>query len=68
MEPQIVSDIISEAKKIWRVDDLLEISLEANPSSVEAKRLHLFNQAGINRISLGVQSFNDITLNFWQRA
>ena len=67
MEPQIVSDIISEAKKIWRVDDLLEISLEANPSSVEAKRLHLFKQAGINRISLGVQSFNDITLKFLGR-
>ena len=67
MEPQIVSDIISEAKKIWRVDDLLEISLEANPSSVEAKRLHLFNQAGINRISLGVQSFNDTTIKFLGR-
>ena len=34
---------------------------------MEAKRLHLFNQAGINRISLGVQSFNDITLKFLGR-
>ena len=67
MEPQIVADIISEAKKIWRTDNLLEISLEANPSSVEAKKLNLFNQAGINRISLGIQSFNDITLRFLGR-
>ena len=67
MEPQIVYDIISEAKKIWGVDELLEISLEVNPSSVEAKKLHLFNQAGINRISLGVQSFNDTTLKFLGR-
>jgi len=67
MEPQIVADIISEAKKIWRTDNLLEISLEANPSSVEAKKLYLFNQAGINRISLGIQSFNDITLRFLGR-
>ena len=67
MEPQIVADIISEAKKIWQVDSLLEISLEANPSSVEAKKLYLFNQAGINRISLGIQSFNDITLRFLGR-
>ena len=67
MEPQIVADIISEAKKIWRADSLLEISLEANPSSVEAKKLYLFNQAGINRISLGIQSFNDITLRFLGR-
>ena len=67
MEPQIVSDIISEAKKIWGADGLLEISLEANPSSVEAKKLHLFHQAGINRISLGVQSFNDTTLKFLGR-
>ena len=68
MEPQIVADIISEAKKIWRVDSLLEISLEANPSSVEAEKLYLFNQAGINRISLGIQSFNDITLRFLGRG
>ena len=67
MEPQIVADIISEAKKIWRADSLLEISLEANPSSVEAKKLYLFNQAGINRISLGIQSFNDTTLRFLGR-
>ena len=67
MKPQIVADIISEAKKIWQTDSLLEISLEANPSSVEAKKLYLFNQAGINRISLGIQSFNDITLKFLGR-
>ena len=67
MEPDIVSNLISESKKIWKTDGSIEISLEANPSSVESEKFYLFKEAGINRISLGVQSFNDDTLNFLGR-
>ena len=67
MEPHIVSSLISESKKIWKTDSSLEISLEANPSSVESEKFYLFKEAGINRISLGVQSFNDDTLKFLGR-
>ena len=67
MEPHIVSSLISESKKIWKTDGSIEISLEANPSSVESEKFYLFKEAGINRISLGVQSFNDDTLKFLGR-
>ena len=67
MEPDIVSNLISESKKIWKTDGSIEISLEANPSSVESEKFYLFKEAGINRISLGVQSFNDDTLKFLGR-
>ena len=67
MEPDLVSNLISESKKIWKTDGSIEISLEANPSSVESEKFYLFKEAGINRISLGVQSFNDDTLKFLGR-
>ena len=67
MEPDLVSNLISESKKIWETDDSIEISLEANPSSVESEKFYLFKEAGINRISLGVQSFNDDRLKFLGR-
>lgn len=59
MKPEIVSAIIERACKIWTPANDIEISLEANPGSVEAERFAGFAQAGVNRVSLGVQSLRD---------
>jgi len=58
MDPQTVADLIADAKRLFIPADDLEITLEANPTSVEATRLAAFRDAGINRVSLGVQSLN----------
>jgi putative oxygen-independent coproporphyrinogen III oxidase len=59
MDPEIVADIISSIKSHWPTANDLEITLEANPSSVEAGRFAAFRQAGISRISMGIQALND---------
>ena len=59
MEPRVVADIISEVRTLWPTANDLEITLEANPSSVEAGRFADFRQAGINRVSMGIQALND---------
>jgi putative oxygen-independent coproporphyrinogen III oxidase len=68
MPPQLVANLISEADKLWGLSDLCEITLEANPSSVEAARFVDLAQAGVNRISLGLQSLDDESLHFLGRA
>ncbi len=62
MEPETVDAIGSAIRDLWDVRDDAEISLEANPTSVEAKRFEDFRKAGINRVSLGVQALNDVDL------
>lgn len=59
MDPVLVRAIIDQSRMIWPVSDDIEISLEANPSSVEARRFRAYAEAGVNRISIGVQSFRD---------
>ena len=59
MEPRVVADIISEVRTLWPTANDLEITLEANPSSVEAGRFADFRQAGVNRVSMGIQALND---------
>ncbi|MBT3237482.1 MAG: coproporphyrinogen III oxidase [Rhodospirillaceae bacterium] len=66
MQPDTVAAIISEAKRHWSVADI-EITAEANPTSVEADKLEAFRDAGINRLSLGVQSFDDNALKYLGR-
>jgi putative oxygen-independent coproporphyrinogen III oxidase len=68
MEPATVSAIIGEAKEHWKTADDLEITLEANPNSVEAARFADLAAAGVNRLSLGLQSFDDASLAFLGRA
>ncbi len=58
MRPETVAAAIAKAIERWRTADDLEITLEANPTSVEAGRLAAFREAGIGRLSLGVQSFD----------
>jgi oxygen-independent coproporphyrinogen-3 oxidase len=67
MAPHIVEKVLQEIRALWRVDADCEITLEANPGSVEADRLKDFAAAGINRISLGVQSLRDDALKFLGR-
>ena len=57
-----VGAILDTVASHWRVDPAAEITLEANPSSVEAARFRGYRAAGVNRVSLGVQSFDDAEL------
>ncbi len=68
MDPGTVRAIIDRAGAQWRPADDIEITLEANPTSVEAERLADFRNAGINRVSLGVQSLDDDALRFLGRG
>ncbi len=68
MEPAIVASIIDAASAHWSVAPDLEITVEANPNSVEAARFADLAAAGVNRLSLGLQSFDDAALRFLGRA
>jgi putative oxygen-independent coproporphyrinogen III oxidase len=68
MEPATVSTIIGAARKHWGAAEDVEITLEANPNSVEAARFADLAAAGVNRLSLGLQSFDDASLAFLGRA
>lgn len=67
MPPETTGLIIERIKIKWGADEDIEITLEANPSSVEAARFHDYAQAGVNRVSVGVQSFKDDSLRFLGR-
>ena len=62
MQPQTVSAILDAIGKHWRVADDVEVTLEANPTSVEATRFRGYRAAGVNRVSLGVQALDDVSL------
>lgn len=62
MDPETVSDIIAAIKSHWPTSNDLEITLEANPGSVEAGRFAAYRQAGVSRISMGIQALNDTDL------
>jgi oxygen-independent coproporphyrinogen-3 oxidase len=68
MDPAAVEAIIAAAASHWRAADDIEITLEANPNSVEAERFADLGCAGVNRLSLGLQSFDDQALRFLGRA
>lgn len=67
MEPETAAAVIEKAKSLWTPADDLEITLEANPTSVEAEKFRGFARAGVNRVSLGIQSLNDEALRFLGR-
>jgi putative oxygen-independent coproporphyrinogen III oxidase len=58
MEPQTVADLIADARRWFEAADDIEITLEANPTSVEAARFATLREAGVNRVSVGVQSLD----------
>lgn len=59
MQPQTVDAVIQAARDSWPFANDIEISLEANPTSVERGRFAEYAGAGVNRLSMGVQALND---------
>ena len=68
MAPKTVSALLELVARHWDIDDRVEITLEANPTSADARRFRDFQAAGINRLSLGVQALDDDALCFLGRG
>lgn len=62
MQPHSVAALLDEVHRLWSVDTDAEITIEANPGSVEADRFSGYRSAGVNRVSIGVQALNDADL------
>lgn len=62
MHPELVRAVIDTVRATWPPANDLEITLEANPTSVEAGRFRAYREAGVDRVSLGVQALNDDAL------
>jgi putative oxygen-independent coproporphyrinogen III oxidase len=62
MQPHTVGAVLDAIGKYWRVASNVEVTLEANPTSVEATRFRGYRAAGVNRVSLGVQALDDASL------
>ena len=67
MEPETVAAVIARVRELWACADSLEITLEANPTSVEAARFAALRQAGVGRVSLGLQALDAAALGFLGR-
>jgi putative oxygen-independent coproporphyrinogen III oxidase len=67
MEPETVAALIARARELWAVASDVEITLEANPTSAEIDKFRAFRAAGVNRVSLGVQSLVANDLQFLGR-
>jgi len=62
MEPEVVAAILERVRATWTIANDWEVTLEANPGSVEAGRFRGYHDAGVNRISMGIQALNDADL------
>ncbi|WP_374310481.1 radical SAM family heme chaperone HemW [Dongia sp.] len=67
MDPKTAETVIDAVARHWRMANDVEITLEANPTSVEGAKLKGFRAAGINRVSLGIQALDDVDLKFLGR-
>ena len=67
MKPEMVAKILEKVRSSFDVEKNIEITLEANPSSFEVEKFKEFKAAGINRVSIGVQSFDENALKFLGR-
>ena len=67
MPAETVEKVISAARAAWATSNDIEITLEANPTSVELERFRAFSDAGVNRISLGIQALDDQALRLLGR-
>lgn len=59
MAPEVVADVLAQIRRSWPTANDLEVTLEANPGSVEAGRFAGYSEAGVSRVSMGVQALND---------
>lgn len=66
MSPKLVENILGRVQKYWKLPS--EITLEANPNSIESRKFNAFKNAGITRVSVGIQSLNDADLKFLGRT
>ena len=62
MSPDLVAGVLAAARAAWPMANDVEVTLEANPTSVEAGRFRGYRDAGVNRVSLGVQALDDADL------
>ena len=67
MHPNLIKKIINKITNSWQCDNNIEITLEANPCSINEAKIKHFNNAGINRLSLGIQSTKNENLLFLGR-
>ncbi len=67
MNPKTTNGILDYINKNWQLDKNTEVTLEANPTSVEYQKFKDFHAAGVNRVSIGVQSFDEKELKFLGR-
>ncbi len=68
MDPATVAAILDSIAENWQVASDVEVTLEANPTSVEADRFRGYRAAGVNRISMGIQALNDADLKYLGRT
>jgi putative oxygen-independent coproporphyrinogen III oxidase len=68
MAPKTVATLLNQLSRYWQVQEDLEITLEANPTSIEANKFQDFRRAGVNRVSVGIQALNDQDLKFLGRT
>jgi len=59
MDPEVVDSILTKVRATWSMANDIEITLEANPTSVESGRFTGYRDAGVNRVSMGIQALND---------
>ena len=67
MPPRIAADIIDRTADLFKIADKIEVTAEMNPTSVETQKLSAFSDAGINRVSVGIQSLDEAGLEFLGR-
>lgn len=67
LEQEYINQIIKKIKSLFNADNILEVTIEANPNTLTEDKLKGFLEAGINRISIGVQSFNNEDLKYLTR-
>jgi oxygen-independent coproporphyrinogen-3 oxidase len=67
MEPAYLEEIIRFLKRNFKISDDAEITMETNPGTVDEEKLKLFYNSGVNRISIGIQSFDNEDLKFLTR-
>lgn len=62
MDPEVVHAVLEAVRRSWTTSNTIEITLEANPTSVDAGRFRAYAEAGVNRLSMGIQALNDADL------
>ncbi|MGB3864757.1 MAG: radical SAM family heme chaperone HemW, partial [Xanthobacteraceae bacterium] len=67
MQPRTIGAILDAIGRNWAIARDVEVTLEANPTSVDATRFHGYRAAGVNRVSLGVQALDDASLKMLGR-